>query len=298
MKSISADLAQHLGLSTTSLCTIWKVTRTDGVVFAATDLDIDLTIDDVTYSAESGYTPTDIETTGALNVDNMEVQGMLNSRSLTEEDLAAGLWDHAAIEIAMVNWADLSQGRLYQRVGTLGEVTLERGTFQAEIRGLMQAYSRVIGELTSPGCRANFGDERCKFPIDTVTFMATVLAVDEDNLSFAFVEDDIGSPPAPAPHDAGYFDYGLATFFTGLNTGRSMEIKTHILENSPETPRIVLQLPMPYRIAVGDTLTLTAGCSKRFEEDCRDRWENTVHFRGEPHVPGNDKIIQVARHGR
>jgi hypothetical protein len=40
------------------------------------------------------------------------------------------------------------------RVGTLGEVTVRKGVFVAEIRWLSQAFQRQIGELSSPTCRA------------------------------------------------------------------------------------------------------------------------------------------------
>ncbi len=49
---------------------------------------------------------------------------------------------------------------------------------------------------------------------------------------------------------------------------------------------------MPEPIAPGDAFTVTAGCDKRFAT-CRDRFANTVNFRGFPHIPGNDFIVSV-----
>jgi uncharacterized phage protein (TIGR02218 family) len=54
---------------------------------------------------------------------------------------------------------------------------------------------------------------------------------------------------------------------------------------------------MPEAISVGDTFVVTAGCDKRFAT-CRDRFSNTVNFRGFPHIPGNDFVISVARAGQ
>jgi uncharacterized phage protein (TIGR02218 family) len=44
---------------------------------------------------------------------------------------------------------------------------------------------------------------------------------------------------------------------------------------------------MTHPIAPGDGFTVSAGCDRRFAS-CRDRFANTVNFRGFPHMPGND----------
>ena len=42
-------------------------------------------------------------------------------------------------------------------------------------------------------------------------------------------------------------------------------------------------------IAPGDTFTVTAGCDKTFAT-CRDRFANTLNFRGFPQIPGNEVV--------
>lgn len=296
MKAVSVAFDSHLSNQNTSLATCWRATLTNGTVYGFTDHDRDLPVDSVIYQAAGGYTATDVETSAAMNVDNLEVHGILNSVSITEDDLNAGLWDYAAINIFQVNWSNLSQGIMHQRVGTLGEVSLDRDMFRAELRGIMQAYSRTILSLTSPGCRYVFGDSRCKFPIASVTFTATILSVDADNIVLTFEEEFTGSPPSNL-HDAGYYDYGLIRFTSGLNIGREMEIKSHIWIDSPPVQQITLQLPMPYPVNGGsptDTVELVKGCAKRFE-DCQAN-DNAINFGGEPHVPGFDQLVQIARH--
>jgi hypothetical protein len=49
---------------------------------------------------------------------------------------------------------------------------------------------------------------------------------------------------------------------------------------------------MPYPIVTGDACTLYAGCMKRFIEDCKTKFDNTVRFRGFPFVPGDDQIYR------
>lgn len=64
------------------------------------------------------------------------------------------------------------QGALILRAGRLGHVTVERNNFKANLQGVTQAYSRSSVELTSPACRADLGDSRCKVPLVPPTWQA------------------------------------------------------------------------------------------------------------------------------
>jgi uncharacterized phage protein (TIGR02218 family) len=238
---IGAALKAHLEQQYQTTCTIWKVTFAEGSsrageVIGFTDFDQDIdgndipsvtatdgsTITgggDVTYLAASGYTRTDIATASDLSVDNLEVDGALVSPSITESDLHAGVWDFAEIEISIVNWAALSQGRMILRVGHLGEVTVERNAFKAELRGLMQAYSRIIGELTSPMCRNNLGNARCQVDLVPFTFDFTVDGVDQANQTFTSSEL-VQSGPAGGVTlvSVTKADPGVCTISPGLTT--------------------------------------------------------------------------------
>lgn len=183
MKSISADLATHLAGECITIATCWKVTRTDGYVFAATTHDNDLIVDAITYTASAGYDRSDAQTVSDLSVDNLDVTGFLSSPAITEDDLRAGLWDFAAVEIFQVNWSDLTQGTLSLRTGTLGQVTVERDQFKVELRGMMQAYTRVLGRLISPSCPWVLGDSRCTKDLTLFTFTGTIEAVNPDGVT-------------------------------------------------------------------------------------------------------------------
>ncbi len=168
MKQISTlQLAAHIAGEVTTLATCWKLTRRDSTVFGFTDHDQDITFDSVTYVAATGFTPSAIQTTGSLAVDNLDVDGMLSAGSITEADILAGLYDFAEIEIFQVNYNDLTQGTLKLRRGWLGEVSLYKQQFVAEVRGLTQRLSQTMGQLYSASCRATLGDSRCKINMAT-----------------------------------------------------------------------------------------------------------------------------------
>lgn len=87
--------------------------------------------------------------------------------------------------------------------------------------------------------------------------------------------------------DAGYFDGGKITMTSGASSGLSMEVKGY------DKNVLTLQMSLPFGAAAGDTYSLTAGCAKRFAEDCVTRFSNGINFRGMPHLPGMDRVLTV-----
>lgn len=85
-----------------------------------------------------------------------------------------------------------------------------------------------------------------------------------------------------------YYAGGLITWTSGSNINLSMEVK----EWFPVTREILLFLPAPYTIVAGDDFTIRPGCDKRVET-CLNKFNNVPNFRGEPHLPGQDQILQV-----
>jgi uncharacterized phage protein (TIGR02218 family) len=279
MKTGAATLNTHLAGEELTLATCWRIQRQDGVVKAFTDHDRDLVVSGVTYKAASGYTRSAIATGSELAVDNLTVEGLLDSAELTAEDLRAGAYDHASFEICWVNWANPAGGILKLRTGWLGEVRETRGQFAVELRGLLQAYSRHLGQLYTPSCRADFGDARCGLDLTPLTITGSVTGTGGDRLSWT---DTARTEPNA------WFEGGLVTWLSGANAGRAMEVKYYTLS----TQILTLYLPTPYAIQIGDTYELSPGCDKRLST-CRDRWDNVVNFRGEPHVPGLDRMLRT-----
>lgn len=301
MINLSAALKAHFGQSAQTVATCWLTVRTDGTVRGFTDLDRDIAFNleaqwsitqltpvplsivgtgMQTYKAATGYTRSDIVSGADLSVDNLETVGVLNSPSINEADLHAGLWDFAFYVIFLLDWSDVfkwyaisaitrvgsvaavataaplpswfnangyvvtvrgadqpeyniskpatsvstpnfnytvsgtpatpatganiqyqvTKGALVLRAGNLGNVTVERNSFKAELRGMTQKYSRTVGELTQPGCRAQLGDSRCKVPLTAPTWQATTTYK-------AVVPGDapVGSIVKPSVYNARFF---------------------------------------------------------------------------------------------
>jgi uncharacterized phage protein (TIGR02218 family) len=275
MKTASSQLATHISGGTTTLATCWKVTRRDGAVFGFTDFDKDLTVESILYQARSGYTRSAIHTIANLAVDNLDIESAIDSETLSAADLRAGVWDGATVEIFLVNWSNLANGKIILKRGTIGEVELKDMVFRAELRGLSQALSQQIVELYTPDCRADLGDTRCKVNLSALTVTGAITAV-TDRRSFT----DTSRVEA-----ANFWNGGLLTWTSGANVGRKMEVKAFASGGI-----FTLFLPMPSDVAVGDTYSLRPGCDKKFST-CKDRYNNVKNFRGEPNVPGNDQVL-------
>jgi uncharacterized phage protein (TIGR02218 family) len=276
MLTLSGAYTTHLQGEVTELATCWTITRRDAAVFGFTDCPTDLTIGGIVYESSLGYSATDVQTSADLAVDNLNLQGFLDSSSITEADLQAGLWDYAQVEIFEVITSNLAAGVRRLRRGRIGEVSLGRSVFEAELRGLSQAFAQQLCELTSPTCRAQLGDARCGVALGPLTVTSTVTST-----SSRRVWTDSARAEA-----AGYFTFGKVTWTSGENAGYAMEIKTHATGGV-----MTLALPMPYAIAAGDGYSLVPGCDKLLAT-CISKFSNVKRFVGEPHLPGQDAILR------
>jgi uncharacterized phage protein (TIGR02218 family) len=279
MLTLSAAYLSHLAGTVLELATCWKITRRDGQVFGFTDHVENITVAGQLYESAVGYSATDIESSAGLSVDNLNVQGIIDAASITEPDLMAGLWDGARVELFEVVYSDLTAGTRPLRAGTIGEVTMGRVGFEAELRALSQALSQEMLELTSPTCRVDLGSTRCGVDLTGFTVTGTVTSA-----SSARVFSDTGRTEADD-----YFAFGVVEWTSGANDGLSMEIKS-----STSAGAVSLVLPMPYAIAAGDTYSMVAGCDKLFAT-CGGKFANVVNFQGEPHIPGQDFMYRGPR---
>lgn len=276
MKHIPPQLKKHLSQPVTTLATCWKITRQDNIVLGFTDHDMSLHIDDITYSSIAGFTPSTIENKSDMSVDNMDIEGQFSS-AISEEDLLSGIYNYAEIEIFLVNYQAVDDGKIIVKRGHMGEVTLHKHMFQAEIRGLTQHINQTIGEVYSPTCRAQLGDRRCNIDMSAFTVTTSVTTVTHNQV--------IKASSLTQPRN--WFTHGTVIWLDGHNAGQIMEVRTF------DGQIVTLALAMPKPVQTGDTFNITAGCDKT-ANCCIKRFDNIINFRGEPDIPGMDKILSTA----
>lgn len=281
MKSVPPAMQANLDGRATTHCRLWRVQRRDGAVFGFTDHDRALVVDDLTYEAATGFTATSIETSLGLAVDNLDVEGALSSSTITEDDIARGLWDDAEIEVWLADWTAPSN-RLLLRKGNIGEITRGPTAFLAELRGLAHRLGQTYGRQFDRTCSWELGDGRCQVALDGWIFSGVVVeSFDLHSFNASGLDDKAD----------GLFRHGLLTWASGGNSGRQMEIKRH--SNALGTVTFELSLPMADSIETGDAFTVQAGCDKSFAT-CQARFLNGINFGGFPHIPGNQVIIGYA----
>jgi uncharacterized phage protein (TIGR02218 family) len=278
---LSDELRAHFGEETTSLATCWRIERTDGFVVGFTSLDQPLVIDGLEYSPISGQA-TAFEQTLGTEADNMDVSLVFDDERITPDDMRAGLWDYASFFVFMVNYNDLTQGKLLTVRGTVGQVSIEddaKGT--AEFLSLTDNLKQNIGRVYTSSCDVkSLGDERCGVDVTQYTFSGSVSSV----VSLVSFTSDISG----VAKTAGYFRYGMLTWTSGANAGKSMEVIDHQYDT---TATFVLFQPMPADMAEGDTFEVVAGCDRTFAT-CKSKFNNVRNFRGFPHIPGRDEGLK------
>ena len=281
MRTIPSALQAKLDTGATTLCRCWIVTRNDGVKQGFTDHDEDVVVGEIICRAGTGLTGAEATQQFGLAVTGSEISGALVDQSLSEADLAAGHYDAAAIDIHLVDWSEPDLRVLLAR-GVLGEVRREGRAFAAEVRSLAHRLNEDSGRLYTATCSADLGDARCKIDLDNAAYHGTG-TVDALRAAAQFTATGLDG------FAVGWFSAGRLAFTSGANNGLAVEVKQHRIESGV----VIFDLwqAMPETIAPGDIFTVTAGCDKRFAT-CRDRFGNSVNFRGFPHIPGNDFVVR------
>jgi len=286
MKTLSPALSTHLASGATTLCTCWRITRSDGTVLGFTDHDRAITFDGTAHEPESGLDASAAISHAGLQVGGLDVAGAFASDKITEADLEAGLYDNALVEAWLVNWAAPAERHL-MRKGSIGEVRRAGQSFTAEVRSLSHALDQARGRFFRATCDADLGDARCTIDLSSGEWTASATVTETDG--FARVAASVGGD-----RPTGFFNQGLLTFTSGANDGRRSEVLRHVRDE--EGDHLELWQPMVAEISVGDVFTVSAGCDKRFAT-CRDRFDNAVNFRGFPQIPGNDFALSYPAPG-
>jgi len=290
MKTLDAPTLAHFAQETTTLCLAWLVTRRDGVSFGFTSHVADLVWTDPvspftvwTLLANTGAGVSNLATSVGRGIDNLTAWGTINSSAITTEDLLRGLYDDASVRVLAINYEDPTIFVELVR-GRLGEVKAGRRAFEVEVRSLLQRAAQNVGKVCSPLCRVKLlGDAECTVALGPFTFAGqTVDGVTSRSVFTTSSAGVIGKA-------AFYFAYGVLTWTSGANIGKSVEVRSH---NTSTPCQLTITEIMPFAIQIGDAFTVIAGCDRRLET-CRDKFSNVLNFRGEPYIPGADTVLKV-----
>jgi uncharacterized phage protein (TIGR02218 family) len=254
----------------TTLSYGWTLERSDGAGIALTSHDQAWRLGSLVLQPAPGIVPSAVERTGGLEEHAAEAGGALSARALTEADLTAGRWDGARSHLFAASWSGGSDERVTLSRGELGAIGNDGDAFSADLLGAAARLSQPVCPLTSPECRAEFGDPSCRVDLSGRSKRATVIAVDEERISLNIIADE-------------KYVNGNLRFWSGGNAG----LRSTII--GIDQGQFILRESARAMVAVGDHVTCHEGCDKTFGT-CRTRFNNAINFQGEPHLPGNDLL--------
>lgn len=234
--------------------------------------------------------PTDISATLSGGATVLDFGSVYSVDTITRDEIQSGYWDGAKVYSFFTDWAYPVEDEEEDRVYTFGKVREEDERYTVELMSLLDLLNQTTGRTITPGCAWVFTDEhvdgseappersRCKLNPDDFTFASEVMALTNQ---MQFVG---GSLAGLFPDD--YFAFGEIIFTSGANAGQSYKFVKSYLANG----QITLAQPFYYQIQVGDEFKIRAGCRKRFQEDCINKFANGKRFGGFPHVPQRSTV--------
>ncbi len=273
MRDFHPDLIAALATGCTTLCRCVRLARADGAVLGFTDHDSPIDHDGIAYVPSDGFEASQESSALGPSVGEWDFRAALSDDRLTQEDLLAGHYDGATVEMFLVDWRNAA---VFQKLssGIIGEVTSRDGAFQAEVRGPFSAYDRKRGRVFSSLCNAELGDTRC--------------AVDVGAPAYTLQGEIADLPVANVVHVAGGGAFAAQHFTGGLfrrGSDAAIRVRAH-RQNGSNAELELWQTPV-VPLAVGQNVTITAGCDKRYET-CRAKFSKGSNFRGFPYMPGDD----------
>jgi hypothetical protein len=229
MKTATAPMIAHIAQEVTTLADCIKITRKDGQVFAYTSYDQDIVLSEggspetfTTYKANGSYVPSALKSDATLSIPNQDIDAAITATDITYQELVAGKFNGAIIHRFLINWADLTMGKIILPGYKFGQLTPKDSYFTVELRGLADALRARIGEVAAPSCQVDLFSVKCGLNADTYKQSGTVLGTDGAKTMvvsgitssiFALIEETlVVSPKSPPWNFVGginaAFDFG------------------------------------------------------------------------------------------
>lgn len=289
MRDCDPSLETDIDEEATTLCRLWKVTRSDATIYRFTDGTADVTVPlDGTYVASISFTCSAIFTSSTLqNAQDLTMTFMLDDAGITEDDIRRKKFDGAQCEVMVVNYEDPSHGVMNLFRGTFGQVKLsDKHVATVNVTPLSSALlSRKLAlDVYSMTCRASLGDAQCGFDIEAA--------------KVAFTVDSLPTPTAVVASELSDADNSYAQGYVLWLTGDNEGTTSFILSSIMSSTTIGLSAAPAHPIQVGDTGYAYPGCDKT-AKTCRDKFNRIAFLRAEPFVPGQDLLppVRVATSG-
>lgn len=273
-KTVPADLA-NCGTLVFGV----RIVRRDATVFGFTEHDSTQTVtvdgEATVLASTPGFNIQSFVSAAGVGVDNTDVYVIADDAVITRADILARKWDGARVYFFRYNWKLPASGLIPVKRGSFGNFTPQQGQFKVEFRDQRQALQQNTTWVIQEACRWRLGDARCT--VDLAPFTFTAVAVTAVASAYEFTASALTQADD-------YFGEGFVSWLTGLNAGLRHKVKTFA------AGVVTLSEFAVYPIDIGDTFEIVAGCRKRWDADCRDKFDNIINFGGEKDKPTRDDL--------
>lgn len=282
--NITSNRAEH------RFAVLFEVTLENGTVYRWTDHNEEINDGTNTYSPVYGVNASARESQDGLQTNDLEVIGYLSDSGVSSDEIRSGDWRNATVVEKIVDWRYPWAGNYGERKYSVSEVSWSQHGWTANLEGIGRKLRRKIGDTIGRMCRFDLGDSDCGINIASFTDAGTTSgAVSTDP------RKRLNATGLSSGHADGYYEYGRIEFTSGNNNGKVGEIHKWTQSGG----LLVLRLPMPFDIEVGDTFNIYPGCGKLpgyckgTSGDQNRPWSNNIaEYGGFTTIPGIGQSIQ------
>jgi uncharacterized phage protein (TIGR02218 family) len=262
---------------------LWRIERSDGVIYGFTSHDRS-----ISHAGET-YTPCDSLTLSALQLsaeigatDNVDITGLISTARISESDLWAGKFDGAEVQLWRYAWGGERPPKLILS-GQCGALQFDDTSYKFEIvTAAERLQQRPLLDVVTPLCRWKPGDARCTVDFAALAVTGTVTHVSEPNLLTQarrrIFRDNLRGEAAA------FFTLGKLTWTSGDNSGLTIDVRQHSADGT-----FVLERPTQFPIETGDGYSVQPGDDQTLAT-CVAKFSNGVNFGGFPYVKGEDDL--------
>lgn len=230
-----------------------KIEAFEGTI-GFTSFDTDLVIEGIVYRAQ--YNIDSFAGTSEINlsVDNGEITQVFDGyEKFSAAQVAAGILSGKRVELRLFDplaLPPLFTDGLPLISGTVGKVDLIEGSYKFEVRSVSELTNKAINFKTSPKCRYDFGDFRCKLNLTSLGYSFASTAI-------TAISGTFGSTISLGVTVNAQFINGTVQVLTGNNAGL-----TYLIQTVPSSSSITVAGEFAGTFAIGDLLKITAFCAK------------------------------------
>jgi uncharacterized phage protein (TIGR02218 family) len=233
-----------------------------------TSIDRKITIADVDYHPQGAIDPSSVKQNSALESNNLDVKGLIDSNLISDLDLRAGKFNGERVRVFI---ADFITGEVVKTLanGRWGQVQKTDQTWSVTIRTPADILQQSVHQSLGRSCRwsKRLTDPRCGVNLNSFIVTTTVTGL-SGNKTFT-----LASVPSPALIYNWSGGAGYVEFTTGSNAGYKLAIDT------VQSGGLSLRVAPPYEVEIGDELKIIPGCDGTMGM-CKNNFDNIDNWGG------------------